>query len=174
MSLEQRIAALERQVDRLARRDGTPHALGRTTMAADDSGPVQTVQVRFDALSIGDDVPIMYHHGFFSSPPIGTDMHVTFLNGDRSKAVNNASNHQPSRFKGASPGDAGLYAQGVLFHLTAGGILVTGNLIQTGDITQTGSISASGSIKAGTGGGDSVGLQTHTHPSTGAPPTPGT
>jgi len=46
--------------------------------------------------------------------------------------------------------------------LTATGVAIKGNLTVTG------------SIMAGQGGADQVGLQTHTHPSNGAPPTPGT
>ncbi len=96
-ALERRVAMLERLVERLTRRNGTPHTLGRTLMDANDSGAVQTIQTRFDALTIGDNVPVLYHHGFFSVPPIGADVHVSFLNGDRSKAVIVASNVQGAR-----------------------------------------------------------------------------
>lgn len=37
-----------------------------------------------------------------------------------------------------------------------------------------GAVRASGIVQAGHGGVDQIGLQTHTHPSNGAPPTPGT
>ena len=61
-----------------------------------------------------------------------------------------------------------------------GNVKVTGTLeatkLQTDDagLTVTGNISATGSIIAGSGGADQVGLQTHTHPANGSPPTPGT
>lgn len=46
--------------------------------------------------------------------------------------------------------------------LTPGAVAINGNLTVTGTIT------------AGQGGADQVGLQTHTHPNNGDPPTPGT
>jgi hypothetical protein len=52
--------------------------------------------------------------------------------------------------------------------LTPSGVTLKGNIAVTGNITAT------GSIVAGEGGSDQAGLQTHTHPSNGAPPTPGT
>lgn len=61
----------------------------------------------------------------------------------------------------------------VVFTLTPGGIAITGN------ITITGSLTATGSITAGQGGGDQVGVQTHTHVASGTGgntgvPNPGT
>ncbi len=69
---------------------------------------------------------------------------------------------------------------------TPTGFVVSGNLTIEGNLQLGGSIEAvaggayagniktSGNIIAGFGGGDQVGLQTHTHPSNGSPPTPGT
>lgn len=51
---------------------------------------------------------------------------------------------------------------------SSNGIAITGNVAVRGNITAT------GSIISGFGGADQVGLQTHTHPSNGSPPTPGT
>jgi phage gp45-like len=172
--LAQKVAALERQIDALARRRGSPFALARSTMNVNDSGPVQTVQAQLDALSVRDNVPLLYHYGFFSAPPIGADLHVAFLDGDRSKAVVIATNHQSYRMKGVAPGDAGLYAQGALIHLTGAGIAVAGNVAHTGNYTLTGNLSVTGSVTAGAGGADQVGLQTHKHPSNNTPPTANT
>jgi len=170
--LEARVLQLERLVERLTRRARVV-AWGRSTMAADDTGAVQTVQAGFDAMTRGDAIPIMYHHGFFSSPPIGADLHVIFLNGDRSNAVVVAGNHQTSRFKGAASGDAGLSAQGHLIHLNVGGITIEGNIGHTGNYTLTGNLTVTGSIIAGFGGADQVTVQKHIHDG-GDPPTPGT
>jgi phage gp45-like len=173
--LEARIAQLERicahqqrQIAGLTQQKGTHFALGRSTLNVNDSGAVQTVQAQLDALSIRDNIPILYHHGFFSAPPIGSDLHVAFLDGDRSKAVVIASNHQSYRMTGAAPGDAGLFAQGQTIHLTSGGIAITGN------VALTGNLSVSGSVTAGVGGGDSVTLQGHKHTANNTPPTAGT
>lgn len=173
------IAALERRLERLERRTGSPFALSKLTMPADDSGVVQMMQVQLDPLSTRDGVPVLYHHGFFSSPPPGADLHVSFIDGNRSKAVIVATGHQTYRFKGAASGDAGLFAQGQLIHLNSGEITIkgpighTGNYTLTGNLTVTGAITATESIVAGQGGGDSVTLQHHTHDG-GEPPTPGT
>lgn len=58
--------------------------------------------------------------------------------------------------------------EGNVLETSSSGFALTGNVAVTGNITAT------GSIQAGHGTPDSVGLQTHTHPSNGAPPTPGT
>lgn len=54
-------------------------------------------------------------------------------------------------------------------------LIVNGSVTTTGggEMTSSGSISAKGNVTAGAGTGNSVGLQTHTHPGT-QPPTPGT
>jgi phage gp45-like len=99
---------------------------------------------------------------------------VAFLDGDRSKAVVIATNHQGYRMKGIAPGDAGLYAQGAIVHLSADGIGLTGNVAQTGNYTLTGNLAVTGSVIAGVGGADQVGLQSHRHPSNNTPPTANT
>jgi hypothetical protein len=75
---------------------------------------------------------------------------------------------------------------GNVIQSSSSGIVITGNVkvtgtleatkLQTDDqgLTVTGNISATGTIIAGQGGADQVGLQTHTHPANGSPPTPGT
>ena len=51
---------------------------------------------------------------------------------------------------------------------------ITATPVGGGAFAVNGNITATGSIIAGKGGADQVGLQTHTHPSNGSPPTPGT
>jgi phage gp45-like len=172
--LAEKVARLERQVDALSRRRGTPFALARSTMDVNDSGVVQTVQAQLDALSVRDNIPVLYHYGFFSAPPVGADLHVAFLDGDRSKAVVIATNHQSHRMQGIAPGDAGLYAQGAIVHLSASGIGLTGNVAHAGNYTLTGNLSVTGSVIAGAGGSDQVGLQSHRHPANNTPPTANT
>lgn len=176
--LEARIAQLERQVARLSRR--SPFALARSTMVPNDSGVIQTVQAQLDALSTRDGIPILYNYGFFSNPPVGADMHLAFLDGNRSQAVVIATGHKTYRPTGNAPGDSGLHDSfGHIIHLNSAGILIVGNITLTGSIAMTGdlavigSITATGGIQAGTGGSDSVTLQHHLHPGVAAP-TPGT
>ena len=176
---EARIRYLERRIEQLELRLRTQVLAGRTTMAAKDDGAAQTVQVRLDAFSTRDNIPVLSNYGFFGSPPVGTDMHISFLDGDRSQAVGIASNHQESRFRQASVGDAGIYAHGLLFHLTSGGILMTGDLTQTGNQTIKGDLHVTGAVHVdgeviGHFGGASVTLTQHKHAGTNAPPTPGT
>lgn len=81
----------------------------------------------------------------------------------------------------------GIYIGGILgqapkayFQLNSDGTLKlsdqNGNVLQTSSsgFMITGNLKVSGSITAGVGGGPQVGLQTHTHPANGSPPTPGT
>jgi phage gp45-like len=171
--LERRVAFLERQVDRLLSRRDLTFTAARSTMVPDESGAVQKVQAQLDPLSVRDGIPVLYHYGFFSSPPVGTDMHICFLNNSRSDAVVVASNHQEFRFNGAASGDAGLYANGKKIHLNQGGIEVTGDISQSGNQTITGDLYVTGEI-IGRHGGASVTVTQHRHPADDTPPTPGT
>jgi phage gp45-like len=159
--LEARIAVLERQLAALMQRRGSLFALARSTLAVNDAGPVQTVQAQLDALSVRDAIPLLYSYGVTGSPPVAADLHVAFLDGDRSKAVAIASGHQSYRLRGLSPGDSALYdSRGAPLWLTPGGPAVNcgGNpMVITGDLHVT------GAVIAGYGGGDQAGLQTHQH-----------
>jgi phage gp45-like len=179
--LEARVATLERQIDTLLRRQGSPFAFARSTMSVNDTGAVQTVQAQLDALSIRDNIPLLYGYGVTGSPPVSADLHIAFLDGDRSKAVIVASGHQTYRLKGLAVGDSALYdSRGHQVWLTPAGITLTGNVAHAGNYTLTGNlsvignVSATGSVIAGSGGADQVGLQTHKHPAANTPPTPNT
>jgi phage gp45-like len=148
-------------VDTLARRRGSPFALGRSTLAVNDVGPVQTVQVQLDAISLADNVPLLYGFGTTGSPPISTDMHLAFLDGDRSKALVIASGHQTYRLRGLGVGDSALYdIRGAYCWLTAAGPAVN---CAGQPMTVTGDLHVTGAVIAGYGGADQVGLQTHKH-----------
>jgi len=179
--LERRCAMLERRLAAMERLMGSPFSLARSTLAPDDTGAVQTVQLALDALSGRDAVPAMANFGHTSVPPIGTDFHVVFVDGRRSKAVAIASGHQTYRLRGLGVGDSALYdIRGAYAWLKATGPWVhcAGN-----PMTIEGDLRVTGSIIAGFGGEDQVGVQSHDHPqpadghgdseaNTG-PPTPG-
>jgi hypothetical protein len=57
----------------------------------------------------------------------------------------------------------------IAFDDTNGIVITTGSQVKI-----NGNLQVTGSITTGQGGPDSVGLQTHTHPADGSPPTPGT
>ena len=159
--LEARIAMLERQVTALMRRRGTPFALARSTLAADDTGPVQKVQAQLDALSVRDGMPVLYGFGVTGVPPEGTDLHVAFLDNDRSKAVVVAGGHQGYRLRGLGTGDSALYdIRGASFWLGAGGPSVN---CAGQPMTVTGDLHVTGQVIAGYGSADRVALQTHRH-----------
>ena len=159
--LEARVAMLERQIDALMRRRGSPFALARTTLAVNDTGSVQTVQAQLDALSTRDGIPLLYAYGVTGSPPVAADLHVAFLDGDRSKAVAIASGHQTYRLRGLGLGDSALYdSRGAYVWLTSAGPAVNCGgrpMLITGDLHVT------GAVIGNYGGSEQVGLLSHRH-----------
>lgn len=112
------ISALYRQ---LLRRIQMALSIGRVT-AASDSGPIQKLQVQ-TPLEVRGDTPRMSDFGFSSGLPVGSDVVVAFLGGDRSSGVIIASNHQSYRQSGLNPGETIIYSQwGQLVKLTKTGI----------------------------------------------------
>ena len=157
--LARQVVMLERQVSALMLRRGAPFALARTTLAVNDTGPVQTVQAQLDALSTRDNIPLLYGFGVTGSPPIGTDLHLAFLDGDRSKSVAIAGGHQTYRLRGLLVGDSALYdIRGATVWLTSAGPAINGAGQPT---TVTGDLHVTGAVIAGFGGPDQVNLQTH-------------
>lgn len=96
--------------------------IGRITSMKDD-GEVQKVQYQ-TPLEVAS-APRMTDFGFSSGLPIGTDVVLAFLGGDRSSPVVIASNHQAYRRTGLKPGESLLYNQwGLEIHMTEDGIFV--------------------------------------------------
>lgn len=98
---------------------------GRVTLV-DDSQTVQRLQVQLNGLETRDETPRLAEYGFTSRPPVGSDVAVVFIAGDRSSGMAIASNHQASRPTGLKEGEVMLYDQaGKQIYLTAdGGIVV--------------------------------------------------
>lgn len=114
------ISAAYRQ---LLRRVQMALSIGRVT-ATSDSGPIQKLQVQ-TPLEVRGDTPRMSDFGFSSGFPVGTDVVITFLGGDRSSGVIIASNHQSHRQSGLKPGETVIYSQwGQLVKLTETGITI--------------------------------------------------
>ncbi|NTZ82191.1 phage baseplate assembly protein V [Burkholderia metallica] len=114
--------------ERLARRILTMIGAARIT-TFNDAGSVQKLQVKVNGLETIDNLANLMHFGFSSGPPIGTDVAIVFIGGDRSNGVVVASNHQASRPKDLKAGEAMIYSQdGKQVYLTAsGGIIVNAN-----------------------------------------------
>jgi phage baseplate assembly protein V len=91
----------------------------------DDSGVVQLVQVKLGPLEIHDAAPNSQQYGFSSNPPVGTDVVMLFIGGDRSNGVVIATGNQSLRKTGLMPGDASLYdSRKQSITLTAQGIVI--------------------------------------------------
>lgn len=102
------------------------HAIGRGRITTgNDSGSVQTQQVKLGPLEVKDDIPRLAEFGLTSMPPIGSDAVLLFIGGDRSNGAIVATGHQASRPTGLQAGETMIYSQdGKQVYLTAGGGIV--------------------------------------------------
>ncbi|MEF9677709.1 phage baseplate assembly protein [Pectobacterium aroidearum] len=113
-------------IRRLATRVAMMLGVGKIT-AQDDGGVVQTVQYQTPLEVVGN-TPRMAEFGFSSGLPVGTNVVIGFLGGDRSSAVILASSHPEYRHKNLKPGEVAVYNQwGMVIHLTEEGIVVEAN-----------------------------------------------
>jgi phage baseplate assembly protein V len=111
-------------------RRGIAAMLGRGRVTtSNDAGQVQFLQVRLSELELRDSTPRVAEFGFSSRPPIGSDVVLVFLGGDRSNGVVVATGHQESRPRNLIEGESILYDLfGRSIHLTKdGGIVVEAN-----------------------------------------------
>jgi phage baseplate assembly protein V len=182
-------------IARLFRRVQQSIGIGRTKAAPDDSGIIQTVQVKISALDLRDGVPVAYHFGFAAALPVGTDVVVTAIAGDPSNSIVVASNNQEFRPTGLKPGEAMLYdnlgrtikldqAAGIVANANGANVTIenaddiamtaTGTFALTaptvtvnGNLTVTDNLTVDGTVLSGEGGADQVNLQTHRHSASG-------
>lgn len=112
-------------IERLYRRILSAIGRGRVT-TSNDTGAVQTVQLRMGSFETQDAIPRLAEFGFTSHPPTQSDVVVLFLNGDRSNGVAIATGHQSSRPTDLQPGETMVYdLWGKSIHFTeSGGIVV--------------------------------------------------
>ncbi|ARZ01731.1 baseplate assembly protein [Yersinia ruckeri] len=114
------------QLSRLYRQVKMMLGVGRVT-ASSDAGSAQTVQYQ-TPLEVRGNTPRMAEFGFSSALPVGSDVVIGFLGGDRSSAVIIASNHQAYRHTGLSAGETVIYSQwGQFIKLTEAGIIIEAN-----------------------------------------------
>ncbi len=112
-------------VERLYRRVQLMVGIGRTTAPADDSGPVQKVQVRLSPDEVRDGSRVAGMFGFSSHAPVGSDVVMVFIGGDRSKGVVIGTLNGGARFRGQKGGETALYnAHGISLHLATEGLVV--------------------------------------------------
>jgi len=144
-------------IERIWRRVLLVVGRGRATVV-NDRGTVQRLQVNLGALELHDALPRLAEYGLTSVPPVGSDVVVLFVGGDRSNGVVVATGHQGSRKTDLSPGEVALYDDlGLSVHLTRTGIVIKGgglpvkitdtNLITLdSDVAVTGALSVKKSI----------------------------
>ncbi|MBN5198776.1 phage baseplate assembly protein [Serratia marcescens] len=97
--------------------------IGRIT-AHGDAGGIQKLQYQ-TPLEVRGGTPRMAEFGFSSGLPVGTDVVIAYLGGDRSSAVIVASNNQQYRHSDLKPGESVIYNQwGMFIKLTENGIEV--------------------------------------------------
>ncbi|QRY02677.1 phage baseplate assembly protein [Raoultella planticola] len=96
--------------------------VGRIT-AMQDTGGTQSLQYQ-TPLEVAS-AHRMAEFGFSSGLPVGTDVVLAFLGGDRSNPVVIATNHQGYRHSDLSPGETVMYNQwGLYIQLTEAGISI--------------------------------------------------
>nr|WP_255557269.1 phage baseplate assembly protein [Sodalis sp. dw_96] len=119
MDINDSLSRLYRQVKMMI-------GIGRIT-GLSDGGVVQQVQYQ-TSMEVRDKTNRLAEFGFSSGLPMGTDVVLAFLGGDRSSPVIIASNHQGSRHTGLEPGETVIYSQwGQYVKLTETGIVVEAN-----------------------------------------------
>ncbi|ORJ23964.1 phage baseplate assembly protein V (plasmid) [Rouxiella badensis] len=100
--------------------------IGKVT-AIDDGGLTQNLQYQ-TPLEIRSNTPRMADFGFSSGLPVGSDVVVAYLGGDRSSAVVIATNNKKYRHTGLNAGETVIYDQwGGYVKLTEAGIEVEAN-----------------------------------------------
>lgn len=105
----------------LGRRVAMMIGLGKIT-GYGDAGGIQKLQYQ-TPLEVRGDTPRMAEFGFSSGLPVGTDVVLAYLGGDRSSAVIVASNNQQYRQSGLKSGETLIYNQwGMFVKLTEDGI----------------------------------------------------
>lgn len=111
------------QINRLKRSVMNMLGIGHVT-SSDDSGNVQLVQFK-TPFDVRGDTPRLSEFGFASGLPVGTDVVLAHVAGDRSNAVIIATNNRAYRLAGLSPGESAIYDQwGHYVKLTESGIVV--------------------------------------------------
>lgn len=133
----------------LALRIASMLGIGRIT-AMNDSGETQSVQYQ-TPLEVAS-AHRLAEFGFSSGLPVGSDVVLAFLGGDRSSPVVIATNHQGYRYGGLNPGETVVYNQwGLNILLTEQGIFADakGKSVEINNAT-TVTINASESILANT------------------------
>lgn len=150
------VRAVQATTERLSRRVLLLVGRGRVSAPVNDSGNVQLLQAQINPLETIDGLRRVAEFGFTSVPPLGTDVAIIFVGGDRGQGVVIGTNHQASRPKGLQPGETMIFTQdGKQIYLTAsGGVVVEakGQPVTVSDASDM-TINCSGKFKVVAPGG---------------------
>ena len=106
---------------------------------------LQTLQVSLLSEEMKDGVEHLEPYGFTSNPPVGAEVLVAFIEGDRSHGVAIVASDRRYRVQNLLPGEAALYDQWAHFiKFTQTGIVINGNVTITGNVSTTGSLQNNG------------------------------
>lgn len=124
--LMKKLGELDGKVRVLYRKTMMAFSTGKIT-AMKDGGGVQIVQYQHPA-EVRGSTPRMTEFGFSSGLPVGTDVLIACIGGDRSGGIVVASNHSDYRHGGLNAGETVIYNQwGQYVKLTEDGIEVQAN-----------------------------------------------
>ncbi|WCT78675.1 phage baseplate assembly protein domain-containing protein [Novosphingobium humi] len=137
---------------------------------ADDTGEVQKLQVTEKAAGSGfmarvlDKVSRLFAFGFTSVPPLGSEVLMLRLGGDRNCSIAISTDHRASRPKGLQPGDSAMYdVRGIIIKMTSDGLEISAAglpivihnasklTLDVPEVECTGTLKAAGEITALTG-----------------------
>ncbi len=105
------------------------------------AGKLQTLQVSLLADESKDTVDHLEPYGFTSNPPIGAEVLVCFIEGDRSHGVAIAAADRRYRIQNLNAGEVAIYDNaGHSIKFTSTGIVITGNVTITGNVDTTGTL----------------------------------
>ncbi len=155
-------------VESVMRRVQHAMGFGRTSTAPDDTGSVQTVQIKPNDLQTIDAVPVVFPFGFSSvAPPGAVPVHLS-AEGDRTKAAILAHHDPTSRPRNTPQGGTVLYdTAGTKLILTADGGATwsgTGTLtLNFPTIVINGQVLVSGNVTVGAGTAGSIEFLGHEH-----------
>jgi phage baseplate assembly protein V len=96
-------------------------------VGVDDAGQVQRLQVDAGGDETIDKVPRLGQYGFVSVPPVGSDVVVVFIAGERANGAAIASGNQSFRMRGLADGEVALHDnKGQKIYISAAGIRIDG------------------------------------------------
>ena len=111
-------------IERVGRRVLLMIARAQVTQV-NDAGAVQLLQALFNSRETRDQIPRLAEYGFTSNPPIGADVAIANIGGDRSNGVVVATGHAQSRPTGLQASEVMLYSQnGLQVYLSAAGLVI--------------------------------------------------